>query len=51
MKTLLAVMLGLGPALIAPAMAQDWPQKTVRVIVPFAAASTPDTFARVLADS
>ena len=43
-------MLGLGPALIAPAMAQDWPQKTVRVIVPFAAASTPDTFARVLSD-
>jgi tripartite-type tricarboxylate transporter receptor subunit TctC len=48
MKTVLAVVLGLGPALIAPAIAQDWPQKPVRDIVPFAPGSTPDIFARVL---
>lgn len=37
-------------ASIAPAAAQDWPQRTVRVIVPFAPGSTPDIFARVVAD-
>jgi len=31
-------------------MAQEWPQRPVRIIAPFAAASTPDTFARVLAE-
>ena len=31
------------------ALAQDWPQRPLRIIVPFPAASTPDTFARVLA--
>jgi len=35
----------------AVATAQDWPQRAVRIIVPFAAASTPDTFARILAES
>ena len=34
----------------AVATAQDWPQRTVRIIVPFAAASTPDAFARILAE-
>ncbi|MGE5616027.1 MAG: Bug family tripartite tricarboxylate transporter substrate binding protein [Bacillota bacterium] len=33
------------------AWAQDWPTRTLRIIVPFAAASTPDTAARVLAES
>src|SRR5712692_2789395 len=33
------------------ALAQDWPQRPVKIIAPFAAASTPDTFARVLAES
>ena len=33
------------------ALAQDWPQRPVRIVAPFAAASTPDTFARVLADN
>ena len=33
------------------AHAQEWPQRTVRIIVPFPAASTPDTASRVLADN
>jgi tripartite-type tricarboxylate transporter receptor subunit TctC len=32
------------------AAAQDWPSKTVRIIVPFGAGSTPDVVARLLAD-
>jgi len=35
---------------IAPASAQDWPAKAVRVIVPFGAGATPDTIARLIAD-
>ena len=34
----------------AIALAQDWPQRPVKIVAPFAAASTPDTFARVLAE-
>ncbi|TMJ02198.1 MAG: tripartite tricarboxylate transporter substrate binding protein [Alphaproteobacteria bacterium] len=33
-----------------PAAAQEWPTKTVRVIVPFGAGATPDTIARLIAD-
>ena len=33
------------------ANAQEWPQRPVKVVVPFAAASTPDTLARLLADN
>jgi tripartite-type tricarboxylate transporter receptor subunit TctC len=33
-----------------PAAAQDWPTKTVRLMVPFGAGSTPDTIARMIAD-
>jgi tripartite-type tricarboxylate transporter receptor subunit TctC len=33
------------------ATAQDWPPKTVRIVVPFAPGSTPDMVGRVLADS
>lgn len=42
--------LGFGLALATAVAAQDWPQKPLRIIVPFAPASTPDIFARVLAD-
>jgi len=34
----------------APASAQDWPAKAVRIIVPFAAGATPDTIARLVAE-
>jgi tripartite-type tricarboxylate transporter receptor subunit TctC len=33
-----------------PALAQDWPVKTVRVIVPFGAGATPDIIARLISD-
>jgi tripartite-type tricarboxylate transporter receptor subunit TctC len=35
---------------VVPASAQDWPSKTVRMIVPFGPGSTPDMVARLLAD-
>jgi tripartite-type tricarboxylate transporter receptor subunit TctC len=43
--TLAALLLSL-----APAYAQEWPTKTVRVIVPFGPGSTPDIAGRVIAD-
>lgn len=36
---------------LAPAAAQDWPPKTVRIMVPFGAGSTPDIVARMLAEN
>jgi tripartite-type tricarboxylate transporter receptor subunit TctC len=48
MRSILAVGVCLFASL---AVAQDWPQRPVRIIAPFAAASTPDTLARVLADN
>ncbi len=33
-----------------PGAAQDWPTRTVRVVVPFGAGATPDTIARLIAD-
>ena len=33
-----------------PASAQTWPAKTVRIVVPFGAGSTPDLIARMIAD-
>ena len=36
--------------MVAPGMAQDWPIKTVRIIVPFGPGSTPDMVARLLGD-
>jgi len=36
--------------LVTPAAAQTWPAKTVRIIVPFGAGSTPDIIARIVTD-
>jgi len=47
-KILLAVCATLCAAL--PAAAQEWPTKQVKLIVPFAAGSTPDVTARMLTD-
>lgn len=46
------VMVSLALLLAAPmpAMAQVWPAKTVRIIVPFGAGSTPDIVARLVSD-
>src|SRR5262245_1219265 len=33
------------------AIADEWPQRPVKIVVPFAAASTPDTVARVVAEN
>jgi tripartite-type tricarboxylate transporter receptor subunit TctC len=35
---------------LAPAAAQEWPTKTVKIIVPFGPGSTPDTIARLIGD-
>ncbi len=43
-----ALLLLLAAAL--PASAQTWPPKTVRIVVPFGAGSTPDIVARIVAD-
>jgi tripartite-type tricarboxylate transporter receptor subunit TctC len=48
-KLLLPMLVGTLLA-AAPAHAQDWPTKTVKVIVPFGAGSTPDAVARLVAD-
>ena len=47
----LATLLAL-PAMLAaaPAMAQDYPSRPIRLIVPFAAGSTPDVFARIVSE-
>jgi tripartite-type tricarboxylate transporter receptor subunit TctC len=51
MKKAIAFTLAALALAAAPASAQDWPTKTVRIIVPFGAGSTPDVVARLLADS
>ena len=53
MKGILAKALSLALLALcttAPANAQDWPTKTVRIIVPFGPGATPDTIARLVAD-
>jgi tripartite-type tricarboxylate transporter receptor subunit TctC len=42
-----AVVLSIGTVF---AVAQDWPTKLVKIIVPFAAGATPDLVARLIAD-
>ena len=42
-----AVLTGL---LAFPAVAQDWPTRTIRVVVPFGAGSSPDILARIIND-
>ena len=48
MRRILA--LALLALLVAPASAQEWPAKTVRMVVPFGAGSTPDVIARMIAE-
>lgn len=54
MKTFLSVALATGLTVLAgaasPVAAQDWPTQTVKIIVPFAAGSTPDVVARLVAE-
>src|SRR5689334_23015333 len=47
LRTYLALLM---LTLAAPAAAQTWPAKTVHIIVPFGAGSTPDIIGRVIAD-
>jgi tripartite-type tricarboxylate transporter receptor subunit TctC len=47
-RRIVLALLGLLATL--PAAAQEWPSKTVRVIVPFGPGSTPDMVARLIAD-
>src|SRR3981189_2009836 len=49
MRRLTLALLGLWLAL-PPAAAQDWPTKTVKIVVPFGPGSTPDMVARLIAD-
>ena len=46
----LAFVVALSTLAVGPAAAQDWPTRTVRIIVPFGAGATPDTIARLIAD-
>jgi tripartite-type tricarboxylate transporter receptor subunit TctC len=47
MKRILTLLLLL---IAAPAAAQDWPARTVRIMVPFGPGSTPDIVARLVAE-
>lgn len=50
MNTMMATACLVGSIAALPAMAQDWPERTVRIVVPYGAGSTPDTLARVVFD-
>ncbi len=45
-----ALIFALSALSALPAAAQEWPTRTVRIIVPFGAGATPDTIARLIAD-
>ena len=47
----LALAFSLLAATALPASAQTWPAKTVHIVVPFGAGSTPDLIARMIADA
>jgi tripartite-type tricarboxylate transporter receptor subunit TctC len=44
------LLLAAGLCAAAPAAAQEWPSKMVRIVVPFGPGSTPDMVARILAE-
>ena len=48
-RSLLAALLALAVCW-QPARAQEWPQRTVTIVVPFIAGSTPDSIARIFAE-
>jgi tripartite-type tricarboxylate transporter receptor subunit TctC len=50
MKARLAIALAGSLLALTPAAAQDWPTRTVKIIVPFGPGSTPDMVARLIAD-
>jgi hypothetical protein len=48
--TTLAAALGLLGCMLASSLAQDWPQKSIRLIVPFPAGGGTDFVARLVAE-
>lgn len=50
MRFLAAVLVALGAVLAGPAVAEQWPTRTVRLIVPYPAGGNVDTAARIVAE-
>jgi tripartite-type tricarboxylate transporter receptor subunit TctC len=48
-KALRVLAVAISVTAVAPAMAQDYPQRAVRIVVPFAAGGATDVFGRVIA--